>query len=314
VVWGHRIAPRAFRGVPLTAVPDKRQNSKQRRAARNRASRDALAARRTNAVTAATASASSRTSSAGSATTGSVTGASASAGRGGFGGLLGARGNRRPGDLAVVAALGLALVSAVSVLFFTRVPVDDRGEPLPQSFKGVAESAREAITGQPLPDEKTSLVDAFGPGILLPIALPVVVAGFAFWANRRPNRARLLMYAMVGMAVVVLFAGVIGQYFFPSLIALAIATYQVRKADMPARAAERAAPTRGRRGVIDAESEEVEDERDDAGPDPDGAGDEAGSGAGNDPLAELEAELEAEERAGGGGGDRGRSRGTTPEG
>jgi hypothetical protein len=295
-------------------VPDKRQTSKQRRAARNRASRDALAARRTNAVTGATASASSRTSSAGSASAGPGTGgAGASAGRAGFGGLLGARGSRRPGDLAVIAALGLAIVSAVSVLFFTRVPVDDRGEPLPQSFKGVAESARGAITGQPLPDEKTSLVDAFGPGILLPIALPVVVAGFAFWANRRPNRARLLMYAMVAMAVVVLFAGVIGQYFFPSLIALAIATYQVRKADMPARAAERAAPARGRRGVIDAESEEVEDERVDAGPDTDGVGDEARSGAGNDPLAELEAELEAEERAGG-GGDGGRSRGTTPEG
>src|SRR5262245_40899746 len=314
LVRGHRIAPRAFRGVPLSAVPDKRQTSKQRRAARNRASRDALAARRTNAVPSTTAPASSRGSSAGSAGEGSRTGAGASAGRAGFGGLLGGRGNRRPGDLAVVAALGLALVSAVSVRCFTKVPVDDRGEPLPQRFQGVAESAREAITGQQLPDEKTSLIDAFGAGILIPIALPVVVAGFAFWANRRPNRARLLMYAMVAMAVVVLFAGVIGQYFFPSLIALAIATYQGTTADMPARparAAERAAP-RGRRGVIDAEAEEVEDERVDANPDH--AGDEARSEAGNDPLAELEAELEAEERAGGGGGDAGRSRGSAPEG
>jgi hypothetical protein len=213
-----------------------------------------------------------------------------------------------------MAALGLAIVSAVSVLFFTRVPVDDRGEPLPQRFQGVAESAREAITGEQMPNEKTSLVDAFGPSILFAIALPVVVTGFAFWANRRPNRARLLMYAMVAMAVVVLFAGVIGQYFFPSLIALAIATFQVRKADMPARVAERAATTRGRRGVIDAESEEVEEGRVDAGPDPDDAGDEGAGTAGDDPLAELEAELEAEERARGGGGDGGRSRGSTPEG
>jgi hypothetical protein len=295
-------------------VPDKRQTSKQRRAARNRASRDALAARRTNAVTSGTAPGSSRTSSAGSATARSGTAAGATAGRTGLGGLLGARGNRRPGDLAVMAALGLAIVSAVSVLFFTRVPVDDRGEPLPQRFQGVAESARGAITGEQMPNEKTSLVDAFGPSILFAIALPVVVTGFAFWANRRPNRARLLMYAMVAMAVVVLFAGVIGQYFFPSLIALAIATFQVRKADMPARVAERAATTRGRRGVIDAESEEVEEGRVDAGPDPDDAGDEGAGTAGDDPLAELEAELEAEERARGGGGDGGRSRGSTPEG
>jgi hypothetical protein len=295
-------------------VPDKRQTSKQRRASRNRASRDALAARRTNAVTSGTGSGSSRTSSAGSPTADSGTAASATAGRTGIGGLLGARGNRRPGDLAVMAALGLAIVSAVSVLFFTKVPVDDRGEPLPQKFQGVAESVREAITGKQLPNEKTSLVDAFGPGILFAIALPLVVAAFAFWANRRPNRARLLMYAMVAMAVVVLFAGVIGQYFFPALIALAIATFQVRKADMPARVAERSAPTRRRRGVIDAESEEVEGQPVDADPDPDAAGDGAAGDAGGDPLAELEAELEAEKRTRRGGEDGGRSRGSTPEG
>ena len=301
-------------------MPDKRQTSKQRRAARNRASRDALSARRTNAVTTATSPASSRASSADSAGTGSGTTASATAGRTGFGGLLGTRGNRRPGDLAVMVALGLAIVSAVSVLFFTRVPVDDRGEPLPRTFQGVAVSAREAITGEQMPDRSESLLDASGPGVILYLVLPVAVAAFAFWANRRPDRSRLLTFALVAMAGLVLFLG--GYFFFPTLVALAVASYQIRKADMPARVAERAAPTRGRGGVIDAESEELTDEPVDDGdviddrtgrtdgPDAD-TGDEAARDQA-DPLADLEAEMEAEERSGrGGGGDP--SRGSAPE-
>jgi hypothetical protein len=281
-------------------VPDKRQTSKQRRAARNRASRDALAARRTNAVTGETSLGSSRAASAGSTSAGSDTTASATAGRTGFGGLLGARGNRRPGDLAVMVALGLAIVSAVSVLFFTKVPVDDQGEPLPRAFQGVAVAAREAITGQQMPDNEESLLEASGPGVILYLALPVAVAAFAVWANRRPDRSRLLTFALVAMAGLVLFLG--GYFFFPTLVALAVASFQIRRADMPARGAERVAPTRGRRGVIDAESEELEDEPIDNdaasdeidGPDGEAAGDEA------DPLAQLEAEMEAEERSRGG--------------
>jgi hypothetical protein len=244
--------------------------------------------------------------------------------------MLGGRGNRRPGDLAVMVALGLAIVSAVSVLFFTRVPVDDRGEPLPRTFQGVAESAREAITGEQMPDRNESLLEASGPGVILYLTLPVAVAAFAFWANRRPDRSRLLTFALVAMAGLVLFLG--GYFFFPTLVALAVASYQIRKADMPARVAERVAPTRGRRGVIDAESEELTDEAVDAhagaideragrtdGPHADtgvdAAGDEtADDGAGEeaDPLAELEAEMEAEDRTRrGAGGDP--SRGSTPE-
>ncbi|MGH9191800.1 MAG: hypothetical protein ACRDZ0_04930 [Acidimicrobiales bacterium] len=305
-------------------MPDKRQTSKQRRAARNRASRDALAARRTNAVISGPTSASSHGSRAGSTSSESATTASATTGRGG--GLLGGRGNRRPGDLAVMLALGLAIVSAIAVLF-QRVDVDDRGEPLPAAFKGVAIIAIEA-TGREVPDASASLIDAYGAGILFAVALPVAVAAFAFWANRRPNRSRVLTFSMIAMAVGVLFSPGIGTFFFPSLIALAVGTYQVRKADLPARVAERAAPTR-ERGAIDAESEELEDEpiddgvdaaTGDGGGDTDGIGDQSAEAAGDeaagdeaaDPLAELEAELDAEERSrrGGGGGP---SRGSTPE-
>jgi hypothetical protein len=303
-------------------VPDKRQTSKQRRAARNRASRDALAARRTNAVISGTPSGSPGGSGAASTSAGSATTAGATTGGSGFGGLLGARGNRRPGDLAVMVALGLAIVSAVSVLFFTKVPVDDRGEPLPRAFQGVAVAAREAITGEQVPDREESLLEASGPGVILYLALPVAVAAFAFWANRRPDRSRLLTFALVAMAGLVLFLG--GYFFFPTLVALAVASFQIRRADLPARVAERVAPTRGRRGVIDAESEELDDEPVDDGVDDvgdegadevDSAGDEgrdqAPSDGGADPLAKLEADLEAEDRARRSGGSQ--SRGSTPE-
>jgi hypothetical protein len=220
-----------------------------------------------------------------------------------------------------MVALGLAIVSAVSVLFFTKVPVDDRGEPLPRAFQGVAVTAREAITGQQLPDKRQSLLEASGPGVILYLALPVAVAAFAFWANRRPDRSRMITFALVAMAGLVLFLG--GYFFFPSLVALAVASFQIRKADMPARVAERVAPTRGRRGAIDAESEELEDEPiddvndvdDESGGEIDSTADDGGEAAagagGADPLAELEADLEAEERPGP-GGDGSSSRGSTP--
>ena len=253
-------------------------------------------------------------SSAGSTSAGSATTASATTGRTGFGGLFGAGANRRPGDLAVLIALGLAIVSAVSVLFLTKIPVDDRGEPLPRAFQGVAVAAREAVTGEELPDKEESLLEASGPGVLLYLALPVAVAAFAFWANRRPDRSRMITFALVAMAGLVLFLG--GYFFFPTLVFLAVASFQIRKADMPARVAERVAPTRGRGGVIDAESEELEaepvddaagDAPDEIEPDDEAAGDDRA-----DPLAALEAEMEAEERARG-GGNRGASGGSTPE-
>jgi hypothetical protein len=271
-------------------VPDKRQTSKQRRAARNRAAREALNARRTHAVTS---SASPGPSRAASATPGGAAGNGArTGGRAAAGGFLSgfARGRRRPGDMAVLVALGLAVVSAISMLFL-RVPVDDRGEPLPTRFRGVAIAAREAVTGREMPDRSTSLIDANGAGVLLYIGLPVAVAAFAFWANRRPDRGRLLTFAMLAMAGAVLLGG--GFFFFPSLIALAVASFQIRKADMPARIAERVTSTPGRGGAIDAESQELEDRPiDDDDGDDDDARDEAA-----DPLAALEAEIEAEEQA-----------------
>jgi hypothetical protein len=262
-------------------VPDKRQTSKQRRAARNRASRQALAARRDNAVAAPPPSSRSRAS---SASAGS--GASRGSGRGWWragaagassngaatagappepppSGIMGMLQSRRPGDKAVLTAFVLAVVAAIYLLFY-QVPADDRGEPLPASFRGLAIAAREQLTGAEIGDNEISLLDASGPQILVVLALPIFVTLFALWANRRPDRSRMLTFAMLGMAAAVILTGGIGIFFFPALIALAIGGFRVRKADLPARVAERATggarAARGRGGVIDADSTEVTDD------------------------------------------------------
>lgn len=297
----------------MAGVPDKRQHSKQRRQARNRAQREALAARR-EAAGQAPVAASSRTR-------GTGAGSGAKTGNGGAGtggaassaaapppkGILGLWRSRRPGDRAILVALGLAVAAAVYLLFY-KVPADDRGEPLPTLFQGLAKAAisRDRLAGEPLPDEQISLLDASGPQIFLVLALPIVVALFAVWATRRPDRGRMLTFAMLAMAGSVVLTGGIGIFFFPAMIALAVGGFQARKADLPARVAERATGSprgggRRRGGVIDVESEEVDtgtdadDEPRDADPSPQDAGEADADEA--DPLAELEAELEAERAA-----------------
>jgi hypothetical protein len=308
-------------------VPDKRRDSKQRRAARNQQYRGSLAARRENAATSPAAPSSTK---------------STTSGRGGWlgggrsaaatptasmpppeGGLMGMLRSKRPGDRAVLAALVLAIIAAVAVLFLP-VKVDDKGDPLPRQYGAVTQLAREELTGKPLPDKTETLVSANGPQILLVLLLPVAVAGFAVWANRRPDRSRLLTFAMIVMAGTVLLG--LGFYFLPALIALFIAGYQVRRADMPARMAESATGGAPRRrwfggGVIDVDSTEAGDADDTAGEPAEAAStngaarsrrsrrrqaepadavaeEDTNEGADDaDPLAELEAELEAERAA-----------------
>jgi hypothetical protein len=305
----------------LTTVPDKRQESKQRRAARNRANREALAARRDNAVIgpAPTRAAASSGSSTGAGAKG---GAAAPRAAGPSepppSGLMGMLQSKRPGDKAVLAAFALAVVAAIYLLFY-KVPADDRGEPLPAVFRGLALAARERLIGEPVGDHEVSLLDASGPQIFLVLALPIAVALFALWANRRADRSRMLTFAMLAMAGSVILTGGIGIFFFPAMIALAVGGFRVRKADMPARVAEKTAGagrggrSRGGRGVvIDAESQDVTDETsaDDVEPDvpadeveperpADAPGGEADLAADDevDPLVELEAEIEAERAA-----------------
>lgn len=314
--------------LPLTTVPDKREQSKQRRAARNRANREALAARRENAV--ATARSSSPGSSARATASSSSSAKGARPGAAGAGadvqaqappkGIMGLLRSTRVGDKSVLAAFVFAVGAAIYLLFY-QVPVDDRGEQLPAVFRGLAVAARERVIGGPMPERTERLLDVTGPQILLVLGLPVLVVVFALWANLRRDRSRMLTFAMLAMAGSVILTGGIGIFFFPAMIALAIAGFRVRKADLPARTAERVAAAErrnGRDGVIDADSEDVTDassaevtgddtdadvddaEADDAGPLPDAEVDaevDAEGDTEDDPLAQLEAELEADRAA-----------------
>lgn len=329
-----RVAAGAPAALPLSTVPDKRQQSKQRRAARNRANREALAARRENAVVNATTSSSPSSSSRSSASprpprsAGRSAGADCAAAAAGGPpppppGVLGVLQSRRPGDKAVLSAFFFALAGAIALLFY-RVPVDDRGEMLPVRFRGVVTMVRERVTGAPLPDASRTLLDVSGPEIFLMLGLPVAVTVFALWGNRRPDRSRMLTFAMLALAGTIILAQGIGIFFFPAMIALAIAGFRVRRADLPARTAERAARARGgRRGrdrdVIDVDAEEVDAgeiegaEVDDAargtgangttGAPGDDAGEADDSGGGGEPGDEVAGARAASEIDAAGGAD-----------
>lgn len=237
-------------------MPDKRQTSKQRRAARNRAQRDALAARRQNAGVATTRPASSSTSATTTSTASGAAGGGAARGRTRLG-----RAGRRPGDLALIVALGLALAAFV-LLLNTDIPVDDRGEALPATFSGVAMEARAALTDGPVVDESENIVSYYGAGVVALMAVPLLVVAVVFVLSRRwEQRGRLLTFALLGLAGVVVLTGTFGFYYMPALIALAVASFQVRKLEMPTRPTQpRQGRGAGRRGAIDVD--EVDDDVD----------------------------------------------------
>ncbi len=254
-------------------MPDKRNDSKQRRAARNRASRDALAARRDNAV-ATPESSSTRTTKAspsgGSSSRGSTKGAARASARPARPvpvaagpapqGIKEMLQSKRPGDRAILLAFLLSFVSAILLLVVLKVTVDDRGDSIPPQYGALTIAARQAITAPPGVDvadvdvtEKASYLSAYGPVALIMAATPVLIAGYALWANRRPDRSRLLTFALIAMALASLLTGGI-TIFLPTLLALGVGTFRIRKADMEAGMAAAPAPAAGGRGdVIDAD-------------------------------------------------------------
>jgi len=336
----------------VATVPDKRNVSKQRRAARNRASRDSLAARRENAVI-TPASSTTRTTKAAPASRASSRGSSRAAPRAtgrdaarparpipvavgpapqGFKEMLQ---SRRPGDRALVVAFGLAILSALFSLLVVKVDVDDRGEPLPLSYRALTLMAREAA-GHSGTIESESMISAYGPIIVLVLLTPVLITAYALWVNRRVDRARVLTFVLIAMAVATMLSGagstlVQAVLSFGALIALGVGVFRIRKADTEAGMA--AAPPPGAGGapgdVIDAETTDSRP----AAPTSLlqrllGAGPAAGGGRGartpeddvadddvadDDPLAELEAELAAEAEAEGGSQTEGGSQADSSE-
>jgi hypothetical protein len=253
----------------VAAVPDKRQNSKQRRAARNRAYRDAMTARRENAG-AVQSSSTARSSSASSGSSRSTSAAGGGRGRARSGGLAGGllgRSERGPGDTAIMLTVAFAIAAAGLSIFAAfddgAVPVDHEGEAL-DTFAGVSRATYSVLSGEAPVTETTSYIDAAGPVILLFIMLPVLVAIGTFVSHRRRVQSRPLTFGLVGMALVSV-VNPFSLYFLPSLIALAVAGFQVRKAEMPERLGAAAADDDedDDDDVIDVDEVEPEDELED---------------------------------------------------
>lgn len=252
----------------MAAVPDKRQTSKQRRAARNRAYRDAMTARRENAGAVQTSS-TARSSSASSGSSRSTSAAGGGRGRARSGGLAGGllgRSERGPGDTAIMLTVAFAIAAAGLSIFAAfddgAVPVDHEGEAL-NTFAGVSRATYSVLSGEAPVTETTSYIDAAGPVILVFIMLPVLVAIGTFVSHRRRVQSRPLTFGLVGMALVSV-VNPFSLYFLPSLIALAVAGFQVRKAEMPERLGAAAADDdEDDDDVIDVDEVEPEDELED---------------------------------------------------
>jgi hypothetical protein len=292
-------------------VPSKRQPSKQRRAAQNRASRQALAAR-------TEAASQPRQHSSSSSTAGSAGGESPirsggggllsglfGGGGGGGGGLFGGGGGsgggglfgggggrargpvasgpvdirgagpggRTPGQTAVRIALALGVLSFLTFAFLTRIPVDDRGDPVLFNFQAARLDARSILTGQEVVAEDVTVVDAFGPAVLLAGLIPLVILVAVFVRYRQQPSSRPLTIGMLALAG----AGFIVPSFIPdlavmanmpfllALVAVAVGSFQARRAEMTLRMADQAgAPQPADDEDLDDEyDDDVEDEYDD---------------------------------------------------
>lgn len=158
--------------------------------------------------------------------------------------------------------MGFGVLSFV-VFLLSQVPVDDRGEALPQnpggmSFQAVYLEARSILTGDDVTSRNVSIFDAHGLAVVIYGLIPLVILAVVFIVFRRSPSSRPLTIGMLALAVLFLFGG--GMTFLPSLIALAVASFQARRAEIPARMAERAAAQQEADDDADDEYDEEEDE------------------------------------------------------
>jgi hypothetical protein len=237
----------------------KRQPSKQRRQTQNQKQRAALEARR-QAAAAASASAGVKAPPAGDAPSGASGGGSvlskfrraSTAGR-----LARTGGSGVPvGHRAALSALFAAVAAAVVGSFVYQVPVDRSGDAIRTNGGLVAEwtlSAQEATLELPegTPAEIAESVDDWQPGgtdpyliaawpLSLAMLLPVVGTALGFRAVSRRAPAKVVNRTMYVTLFGALLAGPLLLVFLPAVIGLAVASFQVRKAEMAT--AQEAAP------------------------------------------------------------------------
>ena len=167
-----------------------------------------------------------------------------------------------PGQRAVVLAFMFTLVSAATlVLAPIQVPRDvPADDPRVEEDDEVNDDGTVRI----LEDGKLFEEEPV-PVALAVIGVPIAITGGALWFTKRPRRSTAWSIAMVGLAAYVFLVGTYAVISLPSLVALAVAGFQSRRADSKARLAEIRAAREARAGgdgeVIDVDA--VEDEPDD---------------------------------------------------
>ena len=262
-------------------MSSKRQPSKQRRQTQNQKQRAALQARREAAAQeAATARSSSPAGSRPASSKGSMLSRLRGASAEGRAVRAGGPGALPVGHRAALSALIAAIAGAVvgSVLF--PVPVGRDGDVLATRESVVAEwavSVDEAVQEQPdaTPAEVADAVADWSPGgtqpyaqayfpISMAVILPVIGAGIGFRAVSRRAGAKVVNRTMYVTLFGTLLTSQLLLVFLPAIISLAVAAFQVRKAEIAAGASSSAADP----SVI-----EVDEVDDDAG-EPVAAGDE----------------------------------------
>ncbi|MGE3622022.1 MAG: hypothetical protein AB7L84_16325 [Acidimicrobiia bacterium] len=250
-------------------MSSKRDAGKQGRQARNQARRQATAARREHAA----------------APPPTPAGAGGGASRPGRSGPAALTGGQRPvGWRAALAAL-LMSIAAFVLLATNDVQVDAEGKAIPATELAplhqygrlsvasglqaafaeedppadVAEAIAEGTAGPG--DETGNSMAAYWP-ISLIFPLPVLITAAAFWLihTQRAN-GRQLMFFLLGMFLASMLTGV---FFLPSLVALGVASFQIRKKEATAAMAARAAAGGGPDGgVIDVDEVDQDFDEDD---------------------------------------------------
>jgi hypothetical protein len=243
----------------------KRQPAKQRRQTQNQRQRAALEARRANAAARASMPESKAAESGPAASAGTgrgasllsrLRGATASGRAVRTGGVTSARSSTSGlpvGHRAAMSALLAAAAAAAVGSFFIRLPVDRTGEAIGSRGALVAEwslSALDEVRADPSAsaEEVAEAVDDWLPGgeepyaqavwpFSLGVLLPVAGAGLAFRAVSKRAPAKVVNRTMYVTLFGTLLAAQLLILFLPAVVGVAIAAFQVRKAEVAAQTA-----------------------------------------------------------------------------
>jgi hypothetical protein len=173
-----------------------------------------------------------------------------------------------PGARGVLLSVPLGIVAAVWLLGFAKLDVDDRGEPLPISngngFRGLYLATREALTGHEVTAQRELGVQAVGTFWLIMVVIPllVVLGVFVFFRLRRAQSTYwTVTIGMLLIAATVLLLGRIE--YIGSMAALTWASFQIRRAELPGKMADREAARAARaEAAAAAAAEQADDEYD----------------------------------------------------